>query len=632
MKVITRLVLCSLLCAAATGCLHDPRPLPTTRSVHLAPATESDDDESDFDPAQSSALFVGVRRFTHDGSLVEVRYAVDDAIDLASVFALDIHLVDPAKVVLAISGEPQKPSSKQKLEELRAAGATIRDAGESDILALLDRQTRNAGKKGIFIVSVATHGFNDEGSHYLLASNSLLQHRQTSISANTLVEIAGQSDALRSLIFLDSCRTKLVSGIRSEGASDRRSAAPLVQTLGSARSQAVFYAAAANQYAYDDDERKNGVFTAAVIDGLHCQATTNARGLITVDTLFDYVNRRVLTWIRTHRDPLAKRGIQLTTDGMSKAMPLVACGTPPTQIGQVLHAFREAMEPNHKDIFPIGSAADKRQKPATVRASDHVVEVFNAAGTHLWGRRVRGTIVQAEAVDLDGDGMNEVIVGVGGPGEDAGKIVVCNGNGTLLWTGDTNAPANDDLPSGSRLTVRAFTTGDLFRSCRRQVVALAVDVQAGHPSRLCIFENDGKLSASYWHPGELRTAVVGSATAHDEPRIIVGGVNNDLRPIVSIEGNVPIVFMLDPAKVAGEAPPYLGRSGRGTQLWYGLVLPAKQTIDRVEVVDRQNGANDIAVSMSSRIVLHLDFGGQLVSITRGEESAREVTFAIVGEK
>ena len=90
--------------------------------------------------------------------------------------------------------------------------------------------------------------------------------------------------------------------------------------------------------------------------------------------------------------------------------------------------------------------------------------------------------------------------------------------------------------------------------------------------------------------------------------------------------------MLDPAKVAGEAPPYLGPSGRGTQLWYGLVLPAKQTIDRVEVVDRQNGANDIAVSMSSRIVLHLDFGGQLVSITRGEESAREVTFAIVGEK
>src|SRR5947209_14431412 len=82
----------SLRAAAGT----DPRP-----RAGEAPA---------FQRAQSAALFVGVQRFTHDTSLTEVRYAVDDAVDLAFVLALDerVRLVDPGRVVLALSGEDRK--------------------------------------------------------------------------------------------------------------------------------------------------------------------------------------------------------------------------------------------------------------------------------------------------------------------------------------------------------------------------------------------------------------------------------------------------------------------------------------------------------------------------------------------
>lgn len=56
-----------------------------------------------FDPAQSAGFFVGVRTFLADETLAEVPYAVDDAIDLAHLFAIELGLIPPARVTLALS-------------------------------------------------------------------------------------------------------------------------------------------------------------------------------------------------------------------------------------------------------------------------------------------------------------------------------------------------------------------------------------------------------------------------------------------------------------------------------------------------------------------------------------------------
>jgi hypothetical protein len=291
------------------------------------PVRPSEADVSGFDPAQSAALFVGVRDYTYDETLTEVRYAVDDAIDLAFVMAFDrkSRLVMPERVILALSGDPQKPESQRKLYALIAAGATVRPAGQADVLTLLERQSRAAGRKGVLIVLFAAHGINDEGTQYLLTASSLLRHRETAVSENELRDIASQSEAARSLILVDACRQKLTSDSR-DGEPDPRSAAPLIRGMSGVTGQVVFSAAAAGEYAYDDDTRRNGVFTAAVIDGLRCGATTDERGLVTVDTLATFVEERVLTWVQKNRDPGARRATQLISEGRAKTMPLADCG------------------------------------------------------------------------------------------------------------------------------------------------------------------------------------------------------------------------------------------------------------------------------------------------------------------
>ena len=275
-------------------------------------------------PAQSAALFVGVREFPYDHGLAEVQYAVDDAVDLAYVLAIDskTRLVDPGRVVLALSGEPQKRESRRRLQVLVAGGAGVRSAAQPDLLTLLQDQARAVGPNGVLVVSFATHGVSIDGTQYLLTASSLLHHRETGIAETKVREIVSRAGVPRSLILLDACRERLTTDVRSV---DPRSAAAVMRAMGDINGQVVFSAAAAGDYAYDDEDRGNGVFTAAVIDGLQCRAGTDADGFVTVDTLSNYVEEQVLSWVRNNRHPDASRATQLHCEGRSRRMPLSSC-------------------------------------------------------------------------------------------------------------------------------------------------------------------------------------------------------------------------------------------------------------------------------------------------------------------
>src|ERR1051325_10059182 len=150
----------------------------------------------------SAALFVGVRKFDADETLTEVRYAADDAVDLAYLFSMEpaTRLVAPSRVVLALSGEPQKLQSQDHLKALLKAGATRIAAGQADLLKALRMQAGSIRNNGILIASFATHGINVEGTQYLLAQSSLLQDRETAVSETKVRDIVENAHVPRALI------------------------------------------------------------------------------------------------------------------------------------------------------------------------------------------------------------------------------------------------------------------------------------------------------------------------------------------------------------------------------------------------------------------------------------------------
>src|SRR5438045_2696617 len=105
-----------------------------TRSVRLISQTPAMAMDGPFDPKQSVGVFVGARTFT-DSALAPVPYAVDDAIDLAYLLAIEgkAPLVRPDRIILLLAGKPHKHGSAEWLDELKAAGAIVHGAGQADI-------------------------------------------------------------------------------------------------------------------------------------------------------------------------------------------------------------------------------------------------------------------------------------------------------------------------------------------------------------------------------------------------------------------------------------------------------------------------------------------------------------------
>ena len=388
MKRPKSIVLAGIAIAVAFG----PRILPATRSAKPIPLA-SNAVGAGFDRNESAALFVGVQRFTHPG-LRQVRYAVDDAVDLAYLFVFDsrIQLVRPDRVVLALSGEPEKPESKQWLQTLRQSGVAVRHADQTDIIALLRRQAALAGKNGILIVSLATHGFARDGVPYILGTSSTVQYPATTVPVARILDIAARS-AGRSLIFVDACRERLSAATRSV-TKQPEMATPLLRRMSHTHGQAVLFAAAAGDVAYDG--HGNGVFTKAVIEGLQCRAAKSV-GTVTPYTLGTYVQNSVVRWIHRNVDRSVRTAIQINIDGDARNMPLSQCW------------------PNRR---------------VRITSTPWAIEAFDSDGKLIWEKR-EGTPLRALAVgDLFRDHQQDA-VGLWGDGN-VSRIAIYSAEGERL--------------------------------------------------------------------------------------------------------------------------------------------------------------------------------------------------------
>ena len=479
--------------------------------------------------AQSTGFFLGTTTF-QDGSWSEVPYAVDDAVDLAYTFALErnVRLVLPQRVVLALSDEPVKPESRERLTKLRRAGARVVKATRADVLRLLEEQAKNTGVEGMFIAAFASHGYRSRGGNqYVVASDSSSGNHGTTLPVAHIMDVA--ATATRSLVFIDACRERVNDGRR--GAATRSAAAPLPQRMTGVNGQVVLHA---GEYAYDDHRRKNGVFTGAVLDCLRCDMLRDARGVVTASTLVDSVEKRVLKWIHVNRDPRLRAAVQVSMHADAASMPLASCVKPP----QARHVEAE------------GSTAIIR----------------DAEQNELWRHDLGHRIRHSRIVDLDDDEFQDVVIATDN------SISAFDTEGTRLWT--------EAIPA-----LTEFTTEDLFRKKRQQVVTIA-------GPHLTMFDPDGTKRTTYTHHSELGLVAAGRRGRYYAPRIVVADRHGT-------------IFMLDPKKVT-----------TGKEVWMGSIQPPAK-IERLEITDRDdNGKREITVH-TARGRLVLAFDGHTVASTGG---------------
>ena len=82
--------------------------------------------------------------------------------------------------------------------------------------------------------------------------------------------------------------------------------------------------------------------------------------------------------------------------------------------------------------------------------------------------------------------------------------------------------------------------------------------------------------------------------------------------------------------VSGEAPPYFGSTGHGSELWYGIILPKGEALYRLDVLDHDgDDRNEICVWTDRGNIFYLSFAGELKGLGRSDGATGGAEFRLV---
>jgi hypothetical protein len=168
----------------------------------------------------SAGVFIGVERF-HPGvdSPAEVKYAADDAVDLAYLFTEELDLLPPARTVLLLSGRHHKSITQRHLADLASQATVLQEMGGDDsqaakedvsvkpelIYSQIASQAQKVGPRGVLILSIATHGFTTNGQHILLTAEASTSDPK-GVILTQVIQHAQTKNGDRLLLFVDACR------------------------------------------------------------------------------------------------------------------------------------------------------------------------------------------------------------------------------------------------------------------------------------------------------------------------------------------------------------------------------------------------------------------------------------------
>jgi hypothetical protein len=260
----------------------------------------------------SAGLFVGVRDY-EDPALHPVLYAADDAVDFAHQFSIALQLIDPKKTVLLISGEPQKAESRDRLRVLVAAGVALDQPSVGAVYHHAIELGRLTESNGLLVATFASHGFTEGGTSVLAMAGTRKRRPVLSgLRMDAVFDDLSQSHALKRLALIDACRERFEGKTRSHRCFQEPLGDAFHRAMSKTQGFAILAGTGRGGYCYDDDERKNGVFSASVIDGLRGEAPGDANALITVGSVAGFADARVSDWVLRNRPSHRQQSLGIT--------------------------------------------------------------------------------------------------------------------------------------------------------------------------------------------------------------------------------------------------------------------------------------------------------------------------------
>ncbi len=271
-----------------------------------------------------------------------------------------------------------------------------------------------------------------------------------------------------------------------------------------------------------------------------------------------------------------------------------------------------------------------------------IILAHDEKGNTLWQKDLGSRVIKVTMADADQNGSIEVIAAIGkwnysDWGERSGWLLVWDAEGNLLTEQNLCKPSIYPAEEPSVL-IENFQIVDLDRDGKLEIV-LMIRGQEWYPSRLAVLHYEDltfKEVKTYWNPGFLTIMIIEDIDGDGFAEIICAAINNDLKrvPAFEIDENVRSVFMLQGRSIYGQAPPYLGKTPQGSQLWYRYLTPGSSS-DASRIMglsvtgDREKL---ILLKLNDSCFFYLNYAGEVVDRFYGDACKGETELHLISNE
>ena len=283
--------------------------------------------------AEKYALLVGINDYQND--IGALKYCVAD------VQAFQQALIQTADY---------KPKNVHLMTD-QMSGRDLPQA--NNVILRLENLAQKVQPEDTFIFYFSGHGISNQDQSYLLAVDSDTSTprilKRSAIPLQEVNEILSQVKAQQLLTIIDACRNDPSSGRGNQDnlLSDDFARGFKIQrrttSSGKPAVSATLYACSIGERAYEWAEKKQGVFSYFLLEGLNGQAA-NSQGQVTVTGLAEYTQSKVVDWADTYRNK--KQTPWLSLQGGAKLVLAEGVGqlaeaTTPTRVAPTIDAEAE---------------------------------------------------------------------------------------------------------------------------------------------------------------------------------------------------------------------------------------------------------------------------------------------------
>lgn len=222
------------------------------------------------------AILIGINGY-HE-SLGRLKYCVNDVRRLADVLT---------------QGEDAFP--KDRLLVLTDDGEQERCPTYANIHSWLASYLAQAEDDDTVFVYFAGHGREHGGKAYLLPSDATLQTvHVTGIPVSYVQELLERCNARQKVLVLDACHS-------GAGRDVAAMSAGILNELSAGKGIYTITSCDASELSHEWTDRKQGVFSFFLAEALSGGCVPDAKGRITIDSVYEYVYDKVRSWARRNR-------------------------------------------------------------------------------------------------------------------------------------------------------------------------------------------------------------------------------------------------------------------------------------------------------------------------------------------